>query len=97
MKFSEYPFLRYAVFFIFGILLYPYFGFLGLSGLACLTLGFFLVYLILSIIDVSRQVYRFKTLFPILAYALLICMGLLFTYLKDATNDVSHLVHHQKI
>src|SRR5690606_5545189 len=41
--------------------------------------------------------FRFKSIFPFFAYALLVSMGVLFSYLKDATNDSSHLVHHQKI
>lgn len=97
MKFSEYPFLRYTLFFIIGVLLYPYFGFLGLKGIIGMTLGLFLAYLVLSVLDAHQQSYRFKPFFPSLAYALLISMGLLFTYLKDATNDSSHLLYHERI
>lgn len=97
MKFNEYPFLRYSLFFICGVLLYPFFDFLGLIEISWLTIGLFLSYSFLSIRDLSLKAFHFKPFFPILAYGLLISMGMLFTHLKDATNDSSHLVHHQKI
>ncbi|HLW21016.1 MAG TPA: ComEC family competence protein, partial [Cyclobacteriaceae bacterium] len=97
MKFSEYPFLRYVLFFILGIMLYPYANFLGMWEITSLTFALFGTYLILSLVDRFQLAFRFKTLFPIMAYALLTSMGLMFTYLKDATNDPSHLMHHQKI
>src|SRR5690554_725934 len=97
MKFNEYPFLRYSLFFICGVLLYPFFDFLGLIEISCLTIGLFLSYSFLSIRDLSLKAFHIKPFFPILAYRLLISMGMLFTHLKDATNDSSHLVHHQKI
>src|SRR5690554_3767073 len=97
MKFSQYPFLRYILFFILGIMIYPHASFLGMWEIAGLTLGLFTAYSALSLYDGFQQAFHFKSLFPILAYALLMSMGLLFTHLKDATNDPSHLMHHQSI
>lgn len=97
MKFNEYPFIRYALFFIIGILLYPFSDFLGRTGTASLTSFLFLTYLTLLAVDSSHPSYRFKASLPILAYALLVSTGLLFTFLKDVKNDPSHLLHQGKI
>jgi competence protein ComEC len=93
MKFSEYPFLRYALFFIGGILIYPYLRFLGLEVLVYMTSGLLLFYLMMVLINSFQPHYRYKLLFPVVAYLLLIGMGILFTFLKDAKNDPSHLLH----
>lgn len=97
MKFSEYPFMRYTLFFIFGVLLYPYGDFLGFVEIATLTFILFVVYLIFLLANPPRQPFRYQPIFPILAYGLLISMGFLFTFLRDVTNDPSHLLYQGKI
>ncbi|MEX2591375.1 MAG: ComEC/Rec2 family competence protein [Anditalea sp.] len=97
MKFSEYPFLRYALFFIMGVLIYPYLGVFGLEDIVYFTSGLFILYLILVLLNSFQKNYRFKPLFPLLAYALLVSMGILFTYLKDAKNDPSHLLFQNQV
>lgn len=97
MKFGEYPFIRYTLFFISGVLLYPYLNFLGYKVIAALTFLLFSTYLMLIIADSLQKTFYFKISFPAVAYALLISMGLFFTYLKDARNDPSHLLYQGKI
>lgn len=97
MKFSEFPFLRYTLFFILGVLVYPYLGFLSFNAIVYLNLGLFLFYLILVVIDAYQITLRFKLLFPLTAFSLLVSMGILFTFLKDAKNDPRHLLHQTAI
>lgn len=97
MKFSEYPFMRYTLFFILGVLLYPYGDFLGLVEIATLTGILFLVYLSLLLANTPGKPFRYQPLFPAVAYVLLVSMGFLFTFLRDASNEPSHLLYHGKI
>lgn len=97
MRFSEYPFLRYTVFFILGILIYPYLDVEGWRGVAFWTLFFFLLYAVLLLINAYQQRFTFKTAFPPLAYALLFSMGILFTFLKDHQNDPMHILYRPKM
>lgn len=97
MKFSEYPFMRYTLFFILGVLLYPYGDFLGFGEIASLTITLFVIYLIFLSASHPRKPFRYQALFPVLAYALLISMGFLFTFLRDASKDPSHLLYHGQI
>lgn len=97
MKFSEYPFIRYVLFFILGILLYPFGDALGLVETAALTFMLFAAYLSVLLANPSNQPFRYKPLFPVLAYSLLISMGFLFTFLRDVTNDPRHLLHQGRI
>jgi competence protein ComEC len=97
MKFSEYPFLRYTLFFIWGVLIYPYLGFLGLEYLIYFSSGLFVVYLILVLLNSFQKSYRFRSFFPLFAFALLVSMGILFSYLKDAKNDPSHLLYQNQV
>lgn len=97
MKFSEYPFIRYILFFILGMLLYPCGSFLGLLEIATLIFILFAVYLFFLVANPRKHPFRFKVVFPILAYGLLISMGFLFTFLRDDTNDPAHLLHHGRI
>lgn len=97
MKFSEYPFMRYALFFVLGVLAYPRLDFLGLKEILLITGLLFGGYIILSATNATSQSYRFRAFFPITAYALLMSMGLVFTHLRDVTNDPLHLIHHGEI
>ena len=97
MKFSEYPFIRYVVFFITGILMYPYAGFMGFGDILALVIGCFVAYLILAVFDAQQQSFRRKLAFPAVGYLLLISMGLFFTFLKDAKNDPTHLLYHPQV
>ena len=97
MKFSEYPFMRYILFFVFGMLLYPYGDSLGLAEITGITFILFVAYLSSLLAESSKPALRFKLIFPILAYSLLISMGFLFTYLRDVTNDPKHLLHQGQI
>src|SRR5690606_39516848 len=83
----------YTLFFIGGILIYPPFKIFGLEWMVYITAGLFLFYLVTVLVNLFQPHYQYKLIFPISAYLLLISMGLLFTYLKDAKNDTSHLMY----
>ena len=97
MKFSEYPFLRYILFFILGMLLYPFGNSLDLPDIIGITTILFVTYAIFLFADARKPLFRFAFIFPVLAYSLLISMGFLFTFLRDATNDPKHLLHQGQI
>jgi len=97
MKFSEYPFMRYILFFILGMLFYPYVGALGLAEIIGITTILFVTYSAFLFAQSWRRTYHFKFIFPVLAYSLLINMGVLFTFLRDTTNDPKHLLHQGRI
>lgn len=92
MKFSDYPFVRYTLFFMLGILLYPYLDFIERPQLMAATLCFLILYLILVLVDYSKKTYQLRAGFPLLAYSLLVLLGVMFTHLKDVKNNPSHLL-----
>lgn len=97
MKFSKFPFLRYVLFFILGVIAYRYVQSFDVTLLIYSLTILFLVYLTLACIDAFQRRFIFKRCFPTLAYVLLILMGVFFSYLKDAKNDPLHLIHLGKI
>lgn len=97
MKFSEYPFVRYTIFFMLGVLLYPYLNFFGRPQLIALTLFLFFIYFVLVLIDLSKKTYQRKAWFPLLAYVLLLFLGVLLTHLKEVKNNPSHLLYQPEI
>ena len=97
MKFSKFPFLRYVLFFVIGILIYRYVRDMEFALFVHSTGLLFLMYATLAFIDTFQRRFNFKVYFPFLAYSLLIVMGMVFSYLKDAKNDPLHLMHQGKI
>lgn len=97
MPFNEFPFLRYTLFFLLGVVLYPYAGILDHSHwfVGCVLL--FLVYGFFLYLDMRRNGNYFKSLLPLLAYAILVLAGISFSLLKDVTKDSRHLLHHDNI
>jgi competence protein ComEC len=88
MKFSAFPFLRYTLFFVLGILIYPFFGcvsdllLLGVIGLS------FLTYLCLAIKNAIAGIFRFKFLFPFLAYIMLVLSGSFIARQQSLKNNI---------
>jgi len=96
MRFSEFPFLRYAVFFILGIVFYPFFEKIGYHFSFTVLIAFFLIYLILVFVNFRFIKFKFKILLPVLAYCQLVMVGYFFTYQKDIRNHPDNLVNHNK-
>ncbi len=97
MKFNEFPFLRYAFFFISGVLLYPWSGPL-LKG----TILFWLVlsyvfYLALVFFNLRKKYPVFKVLIPSFAYLILFLMGQFFSFQKDLSHHADHLINSGKV
>jgi len=94
MRFSEFPFLRYILFFILGVLLYTLFdGGIPLRIIFVSILSVYTVYLILVGINIFRRQYRFKIHLPLLAYVIMVSSGLFFTHITDIKNQSDHLLN----
>ncbi|MCL6261279.1 ComEC family competence protein [Aquiflexum sp. TKW24L] len=95
MRFSEFPFLRYALFFILGIVFYPVYqkGFWALIGVGGAS-G--LIYLFLVFVNDHHGRYKSRIILPILGYVQLIVAGYFFTYQKDIRNHPDNLVNSCK-
>jgi competence protein ComEC len=93
MPFNQFPFLRYVLFFVFGVWIYPYtqdlYAYLWL-GAACFLFG---CYLVLLLLDLRIQTRFFSFPLPMLAYGILILSGVGFASLRDSKNDPDHLLH----
>ncbi|NHE55666.1 ComEC/Rec2 family competence protein [Cyclobacterium plantarum] len=97
MKFNEFPFVRYTVFFVSGVLLYPHLGPLEPSP--------FFIYLLLSwaVFTVLSAAYRpafrkpYYFVMPVLAYASLFLAGIWVAAINDVNNDPQHLFHQEDI
>jgi competence protein ComEC len=93
MRFSEFPFLRYAFFFILGIVMYPFLRKFDLDLLFTINGILFLIYLILISINEHQSRFNFKIALPALAYLQLFAAGFFFTHQKDIRNHTNHLVN----
>lgn len=98
MRFSEFPFLRYILFFILGVLTYTFFGSLVPIKFILVTIVFvYLLYLILVCINIYRKEYRFKIQLPLLAYFLMLSSGIFFAKNTDIHNQPDHLLNNDMI
>ncbi len=96
MQFGEFPFLRYVLFFILGILIYPYLGFMSKESYHSILLLLFLGYSLLIGLNLYFKRYNFKVLVPLLAYMLLLVLGSYFMFSKDIQNNADH-ISQQKV
>lgn len=96
MIFSEFPFLRYTLFLILGILLYQVLGSQYFILSVALLTSFYFLYAVLVIWNRLKRQYNFRILIPLFAYIQLILLGYVVTYLKDFKNDPDHLIHQKK-
>ncbi|WP_304517780.1 ComEC/Rec2 family competence protein [Cecembia rubra] len=97
MPFADYPFIRYLIFFILGILLYPLLMHFPKPTFDFLLAVFFLAYVTLLLINAKRNLQWLKTwTFPSLAYLMLILLGLQFSFHKDVLQNKNHLIYHQE-
>ncbi|QDH77823.1 ComEC family competence protein [Echinicola soli] len=94
MKFNEFPFLRYVLFFVVGIVCYTVFGSIFSSVVLWIVMAtILLIYLGLAIVNGRSNRFKFRVFFPLLAYLLLIIAGYAFTARKDIATDDDHLLH----
>jgi len=97
MAFNEFPFLRYAIFFILGILIYPLVNQINPVWLLTFFAIIFLLYLILTWYTHSLSEFRNRLLISSLALTLWVLFGLLVSYSKDVLNHPLHLIHKQSV
>ncbi|MCH7399291.1 competence protein ComEC family protein [Belliella sp. DSM 107340] len=95
MLFSEFPFLRYSFFFLIGVLLYPFIGFLPDIWLLAFLCTIYLIYIVLVIRNNAKNTFSFRNVIPVLAYLQLIFCGVIVTSLKDIKNQKNHLIHFE--
>lgn len=93
MIFSEFPFLRYVIFFIGGILTYTKGGWGYGIPVEKLLLGLLWVYLVFWGLNMRSPRYVFKPVFPILALGQLFFAGIFFAELQDPQRQQDHLLH----
>ncbi|GAB3645478.1 ComEC/Rec2 family competence protein [Echinicola sediminis] len=92
MKFNDYPFLRYVLFFVSGILLHPLVEG-GNSFVLAMLIGVSLaVYLFILLLAGQKRVFGPKWCFPALAYPLLILTGWFLADQEDAQSKDNHLM-----
>lgn len=97
MRFDEFPFLRYVIFFVLGILLYPAFlDFISTRWIKLALLTVFLMYLILMLVNHRSRSNNIRAVLPILAYSQIILFGVLFTFERDIGNKPHHIMHLDK-
>ncbi|MCH6234760.1 ComEC/Rec2 family competence protein [Cognataquiflexum rubidum] len=96
MRFSEFPFLRYALFFILGIVLYPVLSQIGIWVIIGVAAASGLIYLFLVFANDDRRRYKFQIILPLLAYLQLAAAGFFSTYQKDIKNHQNHLLNSEK-
>jgi competence protein ComEC len=97
MKFNEFPFIRYTVFFICGVLLYPQTReFLGPYLRPGLSL-FFGAYLVLTFAYKPERKLYFQISLPVLAYLCLTFLGMFVASTKDVDLMQEHLIHFPEV
>ena len=96
MRFSEFPFLRYALFFILGIVLYPILNQIAIWVIIGVGASSILIYLFLVFVNNDHRRYKFQIILPLLAYIQLAAAGFFFTYQKDIKNHPNHLLNSNK-
>ncbi|MBD8490180.1 ComEC family competence protein [Echinicola sp. CAU 1574] len=98
MKFSEYPFLRYVIFYALGVIGYPFFVDLPVMAYVGGALCFLMLgYLLILLINAFKRSYRFKVLLPFLSYIMLFLSGILVCGQKVATNKLEHLSNFKEV
>lgn len=97
MKFNEFPFVRYTVFFLLGVLVYPYWGPFQPDSFFIYLFIFWAVFTGLSLVyrPALRKAYYFAM--PVLAYGCLFLAGISVAAMHDANNDPRHLIHQENI
>lgn len=94
MRFAEFPFLRYAVFFISGILVYSEINHWPFYLIYIPLLTIHGLYTLIVFINFLNRQFRFRVAIPLLAYFQLFLMGIAGCYLKDIQQDDKNLINH---
>ncbi|KEO75124.1 ComEC/Rec2 family competence protein [Anditalea andensis] len=94
MAFNEFPFLRYAVFFILGIIIYPFLEAPFIERLFFFFIFIFLIYNLLTLYTSRLREFKNRGLISCLGLTLWVALGVLVSYVKDVKNDPLHLMYH---
>lgn len=97
MKFNEFPFIRYTIFFVAGVLLYPIAKFLSYGAILFGLLSSLIAYIGLTLAYIPQKRTFFKVLLPFFAYLSLLFAGLYVTSLRDVNLIPDHLIHFSEI
>jgi competence protein ComEC len=93
MRFAEFPFLRYAFFFISGILLYSWINHWPFFYFYSVLLVIYFLYAFIIFINSYKERFGFRVLIPFLAYLQLLLAGITSCYLKDIQHDQNNLIN----
>ncbi|WP_339902250.1 ComEC/Rec2 family competence protein [uncultured Cyclobacterium sp.] len=97
MKFNEFPFIRYTIFFVVGVLFYPitkqFFG----EAILAILLSCLMGYIGLTFSYSPKKRTYFKVLLPSLAYLGLLFSGMYVASLRDVNLIPDHLIHFSEI
>jgi competence protein ComEC len=96
MWFNEFPFLRYVIFFFFGISAYPWVRFVPEKTLFIFLLGTWLLYTFIVVFSTSRPYFPFKYSVATLAYLMLFFLGLVFCHLHSPHQQTHHIVNQKQ-
>ncbi|RPA70303.1 ComEC family competence protein [Cyclobacteriaceae bacterium YHN15] len=94
MRFAEFPFLRYAVFFIAGILVYSKLNHWPFYIIYIPLLTIYSLYTFIIFINYHNGQFRFRIAIPLLGYFQLFLMGVASCYLKDIHQDDKNLINY---
>ena len=93
MRFAEFPFLRYVIFFVLGIFIYSWICSWPSSIFFIALLTVYAFYIFLVFINYFQGQFRFRTAIPALAYFQLFLLGIAFSYLKDIRQNTDNLIN----
>ncbi|MDO9551745.1 ComEC/Rec2 family competence protein [Rhodonellum sp.] len=96
MRFSEFPFLRYILFFVLGILLYPLLDSFSPQFYLGFLVSLFLAYVLLLVVQEKWNRFLVRPWLSVLAYAQLLFAGAFFSHLTDSQNHPQHILHREK-
>lgn len=97
MAFNEFPFLRYVIFFMIGILIYPWIEPQLFLWVVLMFVCLYLLYLLLILHTVNLPVFKYRYLVTSLAFSIWILSGYIAAHLKDVKNDFHHLLYKGEI
>jgi len=96
MAFNDYPFLRYAIFFILGILIYPLVNQVDLSWLLVAFASLFLTYTALTFYTHHLPEFKNRIFISFLGLTLWLISGVLVSHNHDVLHHPAHIYHSKE-
>lgn len=90
---AEFPFFRYVIFFMLGILCYPIVPKIPIAFLATLLICSCILYLVLIGFNVAKKRFQFKFWIVFLAYLQLFLAGFVVKQISDLESNPNHIIY----